>query len=199
MAKTRFRTIIEHALGLGYFPHYLSFLIHNPLRRLLITPEGLTERMPLNPDSHVLEVGPGSGYFSVEIARRVPSGHLELLDIQLKMLVKARRHLQAAGVNNVGYTEGNATALPFLDSEFDVALLVAVLGEVADQAACLQSLHRVLRPSGTVVFHEHLPDPDFLPLGKLRGIVEAQGFVFVERRGWSWNYTASFRSSAPGL
>ncbi len=179
-----------------YFPHHLSFLIHNPLRRLLITPEGLAERLPLNADSRVLEVGPGSGYFSVEIARRVPRGHLELVDIQPEMLAKARRHLQAAGLNNVGYTGCDATALPFPDSDFDLALLVAVLGEVADPAACLQSLHRVLRPSGVAVFHEHLPDPDFSPLGKLRQTVEAQGFVFLESRGQGWNYTANFRKQS---
>jgi len=138
-------------------------------------------------------VGPGSGYFSVEIARRVPDGHLELFDLQPEMLAKARRHLEAAGLGNVGYTQGDATALPFPDSDFDVAFLVAVLGEVPDEAACLQSLYRVLRPGGVVVFHEHLPDPDFSPLPKLREAVEARGFVFRGSWGRRWNYTASFQ------
>jgi len=193
MSKTRLRTVIEHTFGVGYFPHELSFFINNPIRRLLIAPEEFAERLPLEATSRVLEVGPGSGYFSVEIARRVPDGHLELFDLQPEMLAKARRHLEAAGLGNVGYTQGDATALPFPDSDFDVAFLVAVLGEVPDEAACLQSLYRVLRPGGVVVFHEHLPDPDFSPLPKLREAVEARGFVFRGSWGRRWNYTASFQ------
>ncbi len=193
MSKTRVHTIIEHAVGVGYFPHQLSFVINNPIRRLLISPKRFADRLPLGPTSRVLEVGPGSGYFSVEVARRVPRGHLELLDIQPEMLAKARRHLEAAGLRNVGFTEGDATVLPFPDSDFDIAFLVAVLGEVPDQAACLRSLYRVLRPGGALVVHEHLPDPDFSSLPKLRRVVEAEGFAFLESWGRSWNYTASFQ------
>ncbi len=130
MSKTRVQTIMENVVGVPYFSHRLSFVINNPIRRLLISPQRFADRLPLGPTSRVLEVGPGSGYFSVEVARRVPRGHLELLDIQPEMLAKARRHLKAAGLRNVGLTEGNATALPFPDSDFDIAFLVAVLGEV---------------------------------------------------------------------
>jgi ubiquinone/menaquinone biosynthesis C-methylase UbiE len=196
MSKTRLRAIIENTVGIGYFPHQVSFLLHNPIRRLLIAPKELAERLPLKPTSRVLEVGPGSGYFSVEIARRVPRGHLELLDLQPEMLEKARHHLEAAGLENVGYTQADASSLPFPDADFDIAFLVAVLGEVPDDAACLQSLYRVLRPGGVAVFHEHLPDPDFSPLGQLREVVEAQGFVFLESWGRRWNYTASFQKPA---
>jgi ubiquinone/menaquinone biosynthesis C-methylase UbiE len=194
MSKTRLRSVIERTVGVGCFPHQMSFLIDNPIRRLLITPEAFADRLPLTPSSRVLEVGPGSGYFSVEIARRVPAGHLELFDLQPEMLAKARRKLDAAGLANVGYTQGDAGDLPFEDSEFDVAFLVAVLGEVPDEAECLRSLQRVLRPGGVVAFHEHLPDPDFSGLPALRKLVEGEGFRFVRSWGQRWNYTASFRT-----
>ena len=130
MSKTRVQTLIENVIGVPYFPHQLSFFINNPIRRLLISPNRFADRLALEPTSRVLEVGPGSGYFSVEVARRIPEGHLELLDLQPEMLNKARRHLQSAGLWNVGFTEGDATALPFPDSDFDIAFLVAVIGEV---------------------------------------------------------------------
>ena len=93
------RGVRARALGRGYFPHQLSCLIDNPLRRLLLTPAQLANRLPLTESSHVLEVGPGSGYFSAELARRVPQGRLELLDLQPEMLAKARRKLQARGAS----------------------------------------------------------------------------------------------------
>ena len=196
MSPTRLRSVIQRTVGRGYFPHQLAFLIDNPIRRLLFAPVTLADRLPLTPSSRVLEVGPGSGYFSVEIARRVPEGHLELFDLQPEMLEKARRKLEAAGLRNVGYTEGDAGELPFGEADFDVAFLVAVLGEVPDEQACLRSLYRVLRPTGTLVVHEHLPDPDFSPLHTLRALVEEERFVFLQSCGWPWNYTATFRKSS---
>jgi ubiquinone/menaquinone biosynthesis C-methylase UbiE len=182
------------ALSRGYFPHELSWLIDNPVRRLFIAPETLADRLGISETSRVLEIGPGSGYFSVELARRVPHGRLELFDVQDEMLAKAWRKLAARGFDNVGFTQGNASAsLPFPEAEFDVVVLVTVLGEVPDKDASIKSINRVLRRDGVLAIHEHLPDPDFIRFEVLRRMVEKHGFAFRARRGWWWNYTATFR------
>lgn len=187
------RGVLARALGRGYFPHQLSWLIDNPLRRLLLSPAKLADRLPLTESSDVLEVGPGSGYFSAELARRVPQGWLELLDLQPEMLAKAKQKLQARGHLNVGYTTHDASEqLPFPDESFDVAVLVAVLGEVPNAKSCLHELCRVLRPRGVLAIHEHVPDPDQIPLVVLRPLVEACGFRFRQLWGPQWNYTATF-------
>ena len=113
-------------LGRGHFPYQLSWLIDNPMRRLLVTPEQLANRLPLMESSVILEVGPGSGYFSVELARRVPRGRLELLDLQPEMLAKAKRKLLAGGFQNVGFTTQDASSpLPYEDEAFDIVVMVA--------------------------------------------------------------------------
>lgn len=190
---------LARAMGPGHFPHQLAWLIDNPVRRLLITPSRLAKRLPLTESSVVLEVGPGSGYFSVELARLVPSGRLELLDLQPQMLVKAKRKLRAAGFNNVGFTAQDASrGLPFGDAHFDVAVLVAVLGEIRNRESCLLELRRVLRPGGLLAMHEHVPDPDRIPKGVLRPLAEECGFRLSQCWGPSWNYTATFeRPSRP--
>ncbi len=182
--------------GKVVFPHQVSWLIDNPLRRLVLSPETLAKRLPLSDSSRILELGPGSGYCSAALAVRVPQGRLELFDLQPEMLAKAERKLRAGGHHNIGYTTGNAGEnLPFPDGHFDVAFLSSVLGEVPDQGRCLQSLHRVLRPTGTLALHESLPDPDLIPFETLRGLVEPQGFKFQRRWGRPWNYTATFVKS----
>ena len=175
-----------------YYPHQLSFLLDNPIRRLLISPVQFADRLSLTESSRVLEIGPGSGYFSREIARRIPRGHLELVDLQPEMLAKARHKLDAAGLKHVGYTEGDAATLPFPDASFDVAALVAVFGEIPENQRCANSLYRVLRPGGVAVFHEHLPDPDIFKLSTLRTLVEGAGFKFIRTWGRWYNYTAAF-------
>lgn len=142
----------------------------------------------------MLEVGAGSGVFSVEVARRIPHGCLEIFDLQTEMLEKARQRIEAVPLScQVAYTQGNASHLPFLDAVFDVASLVTVLGEVAEPRKCLQGLHRVLRPGGLLSITEHLPDTDFSTFSRIRSVVEAEGFSFTERFGWPWCYTANFR------
>ena len=76
----------------------------------------------------------------------------------------------------MGYTQGDARRLPFPRASFDVAFLVAVLGEVPEPRKCLRALHRVLRPGGLLSITEHLPDPDFSKLSTLRALVEGEGF-----------------------
>lgn len=188
------RRILARALGRGFFPYQLAWVLDNPIRRLLITPERLADRLHLDDRSYVLELGPGSGYFSVELARRTKGGHLELLDLQPEMLAMAKRKLDRAGMQHVSYTAADASdELPYPAETFDTAVLVAVLGEVSDRDSTLRGLLRVLRQGGVLAVHEHLPDPDRIPFHTLRPFVESRGFSFEERWGPAWNYTAIFR------
>jgi uncharacterized protein len=184
---------VMRMLARGYFPHELSWLIDNPIRRLLIPPETLADRLAIAETNQILEIGPGSGYFSVELARRVPMGRLELFDVQVEMLAKARRKLAARGLHNVGFTQGNAnTGLPFREAQFDRAVLVTVLGEIPDRDACIESLYWALRPNAVLGIHEHLPDPDFIAFERLKSMVERHGFELQRLYGKWWNYTATF-------
>ncbi len=186
---------IEHIAGRqAFFPHQMSFILELPFRALLITPSQLADRLHLTERSKVLEVGCGSGVFSVEVARRLPHGHLELFDLQPEMLAKARQKVEAAGLTRrVGYTQGDARELALATTGFDVAFLVAVLGEIPEPHKCLARLTRVIRPGGLLSITEHLPDPDFSRLSNLRSLVEPAGFAFIESFGPPWSYTANFR------
>ena len=176
------------------FPHWMSWLLDNPLRALFITPQALADRIPIRPTDRILEIGPGPGYFSLELARRIPQGHLELLDVQPQMLEKVRRKLGDALIRNVGFTVADAgKPLPLAKGSFDVAVMVTVLGEVSDPGVALESLRDVIKPNGILAIHEHLPDPDIIPLEWLRRVVTARGFSELKVTGPSWNYTAVFR------
>ena len=191
MADTHRKGVLQRALGRGYYPHQLSWLIDNPLRRLVIGPRQFANRLPLTPSSRVLEIGPGSGYFSVELARAVSAGQLVLLDLQPEMLDKARRKLRA--FSNVGYAASDAArSIPYPDGHFDVITMVAVLGEIPDREGCLREVSRVLQSGGVLAIHEHIPDPDRIPLPELRALLEQAGFRLTRRLGPGWNFTAFF-------
>jgi len=192
MKAIRLVRSVKNSLRRGVFPHEVSFFLDLPWRNFVLPPRALAARLDLTPASRVLEVGAGTGFYSVEIAARIPEGHLELLDLQPEMLEKARRKLEAKGLTNVGYTLADAAVLPLAADSFDRLYMVAVLGEIADQRAFLAEARRVLRPGGLLSVSEHLPDPDFSPFPQVRTLVEGAGFGFARRHGGRWSYTANF-------
>ena len=93
MKAFRWARSVKNTLGRGIFPHEMSFFLDLPWRNIFLSPQKLVSRLALTARSHVLEVGAGSGFYSVEVAHRISEGHLELLDLQPEMLKKARRKL----------------------------------------------------------------------------------------------------------
>jgi ubiquinone/menaquinone biosynthesis C-methylase UbiE len=185
--------IIKHAFARGTFPHEMSFVLEWRWRNLLLSPQDLVKRLPLTKKSRVLEVGAGSGFYSVAVAEVLREGKLELLDLQEEMLSKARQKMESAGLKNVGYTLAKGDGrISFDDGSFDVVFMVTVLGEVKDRESLIREICRLLRTHGVLSVSEHLPDPDFVSSGKLRGLLENNGFRFKRRFGRRWAYTANY-------
>ena len=102
---------LRRLAGTGVYPPEFAWMLTLPVRRLILSPATLADRLELAPEDRVLEIGAGPGYFSVEVARRLPHGHLTVLDLQPEMLERARERLSHAGVTNVSCIAGDAAAL----------------------------------------------------------------------------------------
>ncbi len=183
----------HHGHAAGPMPYTRARHLLHPLRGLILSPTALARRLDLPPDAAVLEIGPGPGYFSVEIARAIPEGTLWLLDIQPEMLAMAQERLERSGIRNVRYVEGDALRLPLEAGSFDAAFLVAVLGELPDAAAGLSELHRVLRPGGLLSVTEQVGDPDARPLHEVRRLLESAGYTVERTFGRGRTFTVNAR------
>jgi ubiquinone/menaquinone biosynthesis C-methylase UbiE len=193
MRWAEFKDVLKRGVGHGACPHQLAFLLEFGLRRFILSPQRLVERLELEEAARVLELGSGPGYFSGAVARRLPRGYLLLVDLQSEMLQKARGKLARASLGNVGFVQADAAALPVPSGAWDCVFLVAVLGEVSDPRSCVREIYRVLRPGGLLSLTEQPGDPDFIALPDARGLVEGAGFRFEKVYGRGKNYTASFR------
>jgi protein-L-isoaspartate O-methyltransferase len=175
-------------------PYGLRFSLALP--RPFVTRSRLREILSPQPGERVLEVGPGSGYYSLHAARWLePDGTLEVLDIQQEMLEHTMRRAQTLSISNIIPTRGDAQALPYPDGRFDAAYLVATLGEVPDKERALHELGRVLKPGGRLVVGESQPDPHMVSFDKLRMLADVAGLSNERRVGGRLGYLASLRAS----
>lgn len=143
----------------------------------------------------VLEIGPGLGYYSFDVARRLePGGQLHVLDVQQPMLDELTRRAAERGIGNIVPAHGDAQDLPYADATFDAAYLVATLGEIPDNERALREVRRVLKPGGRLVAGEGQPDPHMVSREDLLDRAERAGFTFSSSAGGNLGYFARFRA-----
>jgi ubiquinone/menaquinone biosynthesis C-methylase UbiE len=170
-------------------PYSQRFWVEAP--HPFITRERLRAALEPRPGERLLEVGPGTGYYTLPVAEWIgPGGTLEIVDVQQEMLDHTLGRAAEAGIVGVAPTRADATALPFPDGSFDGAFLVTVLGEVPDQDAALRELRRVVRQDGRVVVGELFGDPHMVTRGALAERAQSAG-LRVDRvlGGRLWHYT----------
>jgi ubiquinone/menaquinone biosynthesis C-methylase UbiE len=98
-----------------------------------------------------LEIGAGTGYFSLNLLRAGVIGEAVATDISPGMLSKLERSATELGLS-VETTACEAEKLPFDDDSFDLVFGHAVLHHLPDLAAAFREFRRVLRPGGLVAF-----------------------------------------------
>jgi ubiquinone/menaquinone biosynthesis C-methylase UbiE len=170
-------------------PYSQRFWVEAP--HPFITRARLREVLEPRDGERVLEVGPGTGYYALPVARWLgPGGHLDVLDIQLEMVDHTLRRAASEGITNISGTRADAREMPYADDSFDAAYLVTVLGEITDQEAALRELRRVVKPDGRIVVGELFGDPHMVTFRALRDRAEGAGLA-VERKlgGKLWHFT----------
>jgi SAM-dependent methyltransferase len=107
-----------------------------------------------SPGSLVLECGCGTGAQTVILASRNPTARIVSVDISADSLQQARARIEAGGHRNVEFRIANLFDLPFEEEHFDHVFLCFVLEHVAEPAAALRAIQRVLRRAGTITVIE---------------------------------------------
>jgi demethylmenaquinone methyltransferase/2-methoxy-6-polyprenyl-1,4-benzoquinol methylase len=119
-----------------------SLGLHRRWKRRLV---GLAQ---LGPGQHALDVCCGTGDVALALART--GAEVTGLDFSPEMLAVARRRAQVSNTP-VDLVQGDALALPFADATFDAVTISYGLRNLADFAAGVGEMARVLRPGGRLV------------------------------------------------
>jgi len=174
-------------------PYKQRFVLELPR---LLNRSQLHEVLSPESDERILEVGPGTGRYSLPVAEQLDSdGSLHVLDIQQEMVDHTVQRARDEEVDGITAIHANAQQLPYPDDHFDAVYLVSAIGEIPDQEQALEEMHRILRPDGRLVVGESIADPDMIRFGTLRDRCESSGFTFEQRAGRRISYFARFRKS----
>jgi ubiquinone/menaquinone biosynthesis C-methylase UbiE len=170
-------------------PYSQRFWVEAP--HPFITRARLREVLAPAPGSRILEVGPGTGYYALAVARWLgPDGRLAILDVQQEMLDHTLRRAAEEGISNISGVRADAREMPYADDSFDAAYLVTVLGEIPDQAAALRELRRVVKPDGRIVVGELFGDPHMVTHRALRDRAAEAGLAVEHMLGGRlWHFT----------
>lgn len=94
--------------------------------------------------SSILEIAPGPGFLSIELAR-AGRHRVTGIDISHTFVEIAKKNAAAEGVT-VDFQYGNASALPLPDNSFDFIVCRAAFKNFSEPVRAIQEMHRVLRP-----------------------------------------------------
>jgi cyclopropane fatty-acyl-phospholipid synthase-like methyltransferase len=161
-------------------PWWLGYFLASPLRRLLEDPTEILGPY-VQPGMTVLEPGPGMGFFTRELARKVgPEGRVVAIDVQPRMLNGLRSRLQKAGLaHRVDARLASAESLGIQDlaGKVDFILAYAVVHEMASSRSFFDQASAAAKPGARLLMVEpkgHVTPQEFE--SELQDAAEA-GFV----------------------
>ena len=114
------------------------------------------------PGQKLLDVAGGTGDVAFRFLKRAPGATATVLDMTEQMLVEGQKRAEAENMaDRLGWTVGDAMALPFPDNSFDVYTISFGIRNVTRIPDALREAFRVLRPGGRLMVLEfsQLPNP----------------------------------------
>jgi ubiquinone/menaquinone biosynthesis C-methylase UbiE len=142
----------------------------------------LTKNLPA--DARILEVAPGPGYLSIELAK-YGQYRITGLDISKTFVEIATENAGRASLK-IDFQQGNASAMPFRKDIFDFIVCRAAFKNFSQPAEAMNEMYRVLRPGGRALI---------IDLRKDASMDDIDTYIEDARLGWtnSLIYKLTFR------
>lgn len=163
----------------------MSYL-ENPARKNDLSPEKLWSLIPIKKTDTVLDVGAGTGYFTIPAAKAV-NGDVYALDMDAEMLdiIKTKAHHEE--IYNIIPVHTDGSDIPLPDESIDLAIASLVLHEIEPLERTLTQMKNVLKEDGYLICIELEPKGDSshkaprISLAGMKQEMKDAGFRIVEQ------------------
>jgi len=159
--------------------------LNRPEREQEENPEGALDALGLRPGMVVADVGAGTGYMSLRMARRVgATGKVYSNDLQPEMLRRLRENAAKAGVTNIETVLGAEDDPKLPAGGMDLVLLVDVYHEFSEPRKMIDKIRESLKPDGRLVLLEYRKEDPNVPIladhkmsvAEVKAEIEPEGF-----------------------
>lgn len=149
-------------------------------------PEKALQALQLHPGMQIGEIGAGTGFYALRIAKRIlPGGIVFANDIQPEMLSLLRQKADTQHLTNVKTILGTETDPRLPDHALDLVLMVDVYHELSHSEAILRNVAKELKPDGELVLLEFRKEDPNVPIrpehkmsaAEVRAELGAEGYV----------------------
>ena len=104
--------------------------------------------------SKVLEAGCGIGAQTITLAQNSPYAFITSVDISEHSISEAKKNVEAAGLTNIEFQQGDIYNLPFANEKFDHIFVCFVLEHLSKPVEALIALKNLLKVNGTMTVIE---------------------------------------------
>jgi len=166
------------------FRHEHAHMLDDPDRQRWLPSTTVLERLALRPGMRIADVGAGTGYFALPMARAVAlGGEVFAVDVQPEMLRQLGARLEKGLA--VTLVDGDAARTTLADGSVDLVFLANVWHEVDDREAALVEAARILVPAGRIAILDWRADAPRTPGPPLEHRIAASDVrAMLRKEGW---------------
>ncbi len=163
--------------------------LERPEREQEENPEGALDALNLKAGMTVADVGAGTGYMSLKLAKRVgTTGKVYAEDVQPEMLQQVRANAAKAKAANVITVQGSYADPMLPKGQMDLVLLADVYHEFSEPQKMLRGIRDSLKPDGRLVLLEYRKEDPKIPIreehkmtvAEVRTELQAEGFHLAQ-------------------
>jgi protein-L-isoaspartate O-methyltransferase len=164
------------------FIRVMAAIMESRLRYKFFGPAKILQGAGVRPGMKVLEIGCGTGFFTLTAARMLgEQGSLIAMDMLLQSVEAVAKKVQAAGLSNVQVIKGDALDTKLEPESFDEVLIFGVIpAPMLPMEKLLAETHRILRPGGMMAV--------WPPSWVHQTIIQSGRFRYINKRNGVSNY-----------
>ena len=159
-----------------------AFMFTNPVKNL--------KALGLREDMIVADLGAGSGFYTVPLAKMVPNGKVYALEVQNDFLTTIRNKAKEAHLDNLECILGDVEKIggtKLKDGIVDAIVASNILFQIEDKYKFIEEAQRILKSDGKLLLIDWSPDSKvasrfidgIIPLNNARLLFAQKGFVWL--------------------
>jgi protein-L-isoaspartate O-methyltransferase len=151
----------------------------------------LLKNMNLKPGMAVADIGAGSGYHAVRMAKMVGDGIIYAVDVEPKMIDYLNKKIKDEGYKNIKTILGKEQSVELPAASIDIMIMVDVYHELSFPYEMARSMLDALKPGGKLFLIEYRAEDSTVPIKQVHKMTQKQavkelkaaGFSFVKNMG----------------